>query len=320
LDILKRNHDLYISSPTIVEVLTNPNLQQDKRWECLDAMFSSQYSDIVQISYLPFDTKFLQKATSTRNTIDLCGIRQEALCLKIRCEADFLRFVFMVLFGAFLHVLFEDRSEDLIGQQQASLTGHFKALMVANAEVLRVSLLTALTNGYRNRDVKDIVEGQFYDLLFSYANASLINFHTVKQGLSLDQLQTASGSHQKTIQDAVYADPIRSHLLKNYANPLALLRNRNFRESVQNYLNQIEDYFRECSLMPVEALRFFVNRLQTRLVSGGKFRKNDVIDLLLVFNTISQDTVILTNDNNMLAGLEVASPESHKISMSLRQP
>jgi hypothetical protein len=320
LDILKESHDLFISSPSIVEVLTNSNLRPDERWVCLDAMFSGQYSDIVQIGYLPFDTTALQQVTSFRDTNGLDHIRQEALGLKIRCEADFLRFVFMVLLGAFLHVLFVDRSDDLIGQQQANLTEHFKALMVANAEFLRASLFTALTNGYSNRDVKDMVEGQFHDLLFSYAHVSLINLHTVKQGLSLDQLQSASGLQQKLIQDAVQTDPILSQLLKDYANPISLLRKRDYRDSVQSYLGQMEAYFSACSLMPVEALRFFVNRLQTGLVSGAKFRKNDVIDLLLVFNTFHHDTVILTNDNNMLTGLAPASAESHRISMTLRNP
>jgi hypothetical protein len=38
-------------------------------------------------------------------------------------------------------------------------------MMVANAEFLRTSLFTALTDGYSNRDIKDTVEGQFHDLL-----------------------------------------------------------------------------------------------------------------------------------------------------------
>jgi hypothetical protein len=320
LDILKERYDLFISSPSIVEVLTNSNLQQDERWDCLDAMFSRRYSGVVQIGYLPFDTTDLQEVTSLRDTNGLDRIRQEALGLKIQCEADFLKFVFMVLLGAFLHVLFVDRSAELIGQQQANLTEHFKELMVTNSFFLRESLFTALTNGYSNRDVKDIVEGQFNDLLFSYAHASLINLHTVQQGLSLDQLQSASDVQQKLIQDAVQADPILSQLLNDYANPISLLRKRNYRDSVQSYLGQIEAYFSACSLMPVEALRFFVNRLQTGLESGTKFRKNDVIDLLLVFSTFHHDTVILTNDNNMLTGLASASAESHRISMTLRNP
>jgi hypothetical protein len=320
LEILMESHDLFISSPSIVEVLTNANLQQDERWICLNSMFSNRYSGVVQIGYLPFDTTELKEVTLSRDATGLDRIRQEALGLKIQCEADFLKFVFMVLLGAFLHVLFVDRSVELIGQQQANLTEHFKALMVSNSVSLRASLFTALANGYSNRDVKDIVEGHFNDLLFSYAHASLINLHTVRQGLSLDQLQSATGDQQKLIQDAVQADPILSQLLKDHANPISLLRKRNYRDSVQSYLGQIEAYFSACSLMPVEALRFFVNRLQTGLVSGAKFRKNDVIDLLLIFSTFHHDTVILTNDSNMLAGLETASAESHRISMTLRNP
>ena len=79
LDILKESHDLFISSPSIVEVLTNSNLQPDERWDCLDAMFSGQYSDIVQIGCLPFDTTALQQVTSFRDTNGLDHIRQEAL-------------------------------------------------------------------------------------------------------------------------------------------------------------------------------------------------------------------------------------------------
>jgi hypothetical protein len=320
LDILKATHDLSISSPTIIEVLTNLDLQQEERWACLEAVFSGQYIDVVQIGYLPFDVTALRQATSSRDTASLDRIHQEALRLKIHCEADFLRFVFMVLIGAFLHVLFADRSGDLTGQQQASLTLHFKALMMSNAEFLRASLFAALTDGYSNRDVKDTVERQFHDLLLSYAYISLVNLHAVKCELSLDQLPTASGTQHKLIQDAVQADPILSQLLQDHANPLALLRKKEYRDSVQSYLREMETDFSTFSLMPVEALRFFVNRLQTGLVSGAKLRKNDAIDLLLAYNTFSADTVFLTNDDRLLAGLMSSSPASHSLSMSLRKP
>jgi len=101
-----------------------------------------------------FDLHPLREVTTNRDGEGLRQLQDAALRLKIRCESDFLRFVFMVLLVGFLHVLFENRRKELTGSNQANLNLHFKALMESNGEFLAATLTSALMTGYSSGDVE----------------------------------------------------------------------------------------------------------------------------------------------------------------------
>lgn len=319
LDVLRTTHTPSLASPTVVELLTHQDFEESRLWACLDEMFSKRFPDFVQIGYLPFDLHPLREVTTNRDGEGLRQLQDAALRLKIRCESDFLRFVFMVLLVGFLHVLFENRRKELTGSNQANLNLHFKALMESNGEFLAATLTSALMTGYSSGDVEKAVDGAFQGQLWCFAYLSLVSLHTVRLGLCLDTVSGASPELQRQIRDAVLADPVFRQLSKNRANPFELLRQGQYRESVNAYIREIEADFRAHWTMPAAVLRFFIDRLQANLNSGAKFRKNDVIDILLAYTTFADNTVIITNDDGILGGLQRACPMSYSLSMTLRK-
>ena len=320
LDMLEVTHALSLASPTVVELLTSQDLEESKLWTYLDEMFSGRFADVVQVGYLPFDVHPLREVAANRDGEGLRQLQEAALRLKIRCEAEFLGFVFMVLLGGFLHVLFENRRKALTGSDQTNLNLHFRALMESNAEFLAATLTSALMTGYIFGDIKKAGDAAFHEQLWCFAYVSLVNLHTVQLGLRLDEVSAASAERQRQIHDAVHADPVLRQLGKNQANPLELLRQTRYRESVNAYIRQMEADFSGHWIMPSAVLRFFVDRLQANLLSGAKFRKNDVIDLLLTYSTFADDTVFVTNDDGILGAMQVACPASYNLSMTLRRP
>jgi hypothetical protein len=318
LQLLEATHALSLASPSLVEFLTKQDLAESYLWRGLDEIFSGRFADIVQVGYLPFDVHPLAQIIAKRDKDGLRQLRESALRLKIGCEAEFLRFLFMVLLGGFLHVLFENQRRELTSNDQTSLSIHFTALMKSNAQFLAASLTAALMAGYESGNVKKAVDAAFYDQLWSFAYVSLVNLHTVRLGLRLDEVSEASAERQRQIRDAVHADPVLRQIGNNRANPLEFLRQTRYRESVGAYIRKLETDFKRHWMMPSAVLGFFVDRLQTCLFAGAKFRKNDIIDLLLTYSTFPENTVFVSNDDAILDAMAVSYPASHVLSMSLR--
>ena len=314
---LEEEHILSLASPTIVEILTRQDMEESKLWTCLDSVFSGRFRDVIQIGYLPFDVEPLEKVARERDREGLRHIQADALRQKVQCEVEFLRFVLMVLLGGFLHALLEDRRADLTGSEQASLALHFEALMEANSDAVAAALTEVLIDGCGTRDATKVVEKTFHNQLKSFAFASLVNLHGIRLGLESQELAEASPELRRQISEAVQADPLLIQLGSWEGNPIGVLRKKKFRESVNGYLEEMTADLRHHSTMPAEVLRFFVNRLRRDVLSGAKFRKNDVIDLLLAYSVIVDDTVFVTNDDDVLAAMETASPRSYEVGRSL---
>lgn len=318
LAILEADYSLSLASPTIIEVLTNPDLDEAQLWTCLDHMFSGRFIDTVQIGYVPFDVNPVRDVAARRDSAALQRLRDDALRLKIAAEAGFLRFVAFGLIAGFLYAVLEDRRDGLSEQQTKSLTLHFKALLESNVELTLGAITNALVEGYARGDVKKTVESRLQDHLASFTHAALASLHIVLAGHRIDDVLEAPPDVQQKIAAAVQADPLYEQVTKA-AHPLAVLRKRQFRESVETYLAGMRSDFEAHALMPSDVLDFFVNRLTGNLKSGAKYRKNDVFDLLLAFSVVAKDTVFVSNDDDVIEALETASPRSHALSLSLRR-
>lgn len=318
VDVLQEDHFLSLASPTVVEVLTRQGIDEEDLLVCLECLLSDRFVDVVQIGYLPFDVAPLIAAVSHRDHEAIGQLRAFALERKLSCEVDFLRFVLYVLATAFLHVLLEDRRSTLTPEEEAELSRHFLALLESNAAHVREALHRRLQEGYAASGAKRLIEEAFQQLLLAVSHAALVSFHTVRAGVQLPDLPSEPNEVQVQIREAVRADPIL-HLLERQAkNPLGLLRKKQFREAVTQFVNELAADFEEQSTMPGAALAFFIERLRRDLVSGAKVRKNDVIDLLLAYSVVIEDTVFVTNDGDLIEGLKTASPRSYELCSALR--
>ena len=128
VDRLTSTHDLVVASPTVVEVLTRPDLGFENRIRCLKTICSDRITALIQIAYLPYELEILKEFVNNPTTQGLENLQVDALRRKIRCEAQFLRFVQIVLFTAFLDAIYEDRKSSLNEKQQADLTRHFDVI------------------------------------------------------------------------------------------------------------------------------------------------------------------------------------------------
>ena len=302
----------------MVEILTRQGVDEEELLVCLECLLSDQFVDVVQIGYLPFDIAPLGAAVRQGDHQAIGQLRAVALERKLSCEVDFLRFVLYVLSTAFLHVLLEDRRSTLTSEGEAELSRHFLALLESNAAHVRELLSRRLREGYASSNAKRLVEEAFQQLLFAVSHAGLVNLHTVRAGVQLQDLPSEPEEIQAQVVEAVRTDPI-FHLLERQAgNPLGLLRKRRYREAVGKFLEELAADFEEQSTMPAAALAFFIERLRRDLVSGAKVRKNDVIDLLLAYTVVLEGTVFVTNDDDILEGLKASSPRSFEVCSALR--
>ena len=318
LAVLDEGFSLSLASPTIIEVLTMTGLDDEQVWACLDHMFSGRFADTIQIGFIPFDVNPVCQVAVSHDSMGLQSLREEALRLKIACEAGFLRFVAFVLVFGFLKAVLEDRRGQLSEEQLRILNLHFKALMKSNAEFTLAMITGALVDGYARGDVKKAVDARLQDLLTSFSHLALMKLHMVLEGLGIDEVPDAPLDVQRRIAAAVQADRLYQQVRKA-DHPLGVLRKKQYRESVESYLTEMRSDFETHDLMPTDVIAFFVNRLTGNLKSGAKYRKNDILDLLLAFSIVAENTVFVSNDDGVLEALETASPASYALSLSLRR-
>lgn len=319
LESLTETYDLALPSPAIVEVLTNGSLKGGEIWTCIDAMVSGCFKEVVQIGYLPFDPTSLAELHDSRDHAELERVRNEALTRKIACEAEFLRFTSYALIGGFMHVVFDERAKGLSPEQRVELVRHFDAMTNGNQQLTLTALAEGLRTGYAEGRPDKASDRVLQRLLQSFAAVALTSLHSVIGGGGYP-LPRPAPSDRDFVRalTAAFDDPLYKQIAKG-EHPFQLLRKPKYARSVETYLDEmIEDFERE-HLMPVNAVRAFIAQLTRAARDGAKFRKNDVLDLLMVFSTVADDTLLATNDDGLLALLEKASPESHKLSLSLRR-
>ena len=317
--LLEEQHFLSLASPTVVEILTRQGVDEETRIASLKFIFSDRFDDIVQVGFLPFDIEPLREAVRGGDLDTIAALRELALERKVACEAGFLRFVLYVLTTTFLDVLLHESKSRLTSEEAADLSRHFLALMDANVEFVQEALTAGLEEGYASGDAKRLVGRVFHEILWSVAYGGLLNLHAVRVGVRLHELPSASTEVQTQVRDAVEADPVLHTLRAQANNPLALLRKKQYREAVLRFIDALSDDFSDHRTMPKPVLKFFIERLRRDLLTGSKYRKNDVIDVLLAHAVVLDDTVFVTNDSDVLEGLEVASPRSYQVSIELRR-
>ena len=314
-DLLTQSFSLSLASPTIIEILTKRNLTGKELWTCLDFLYSGRIEDTLQIGYLPFDVRPLEVITRGRDLAALKDLRADALRRKIDCEARFLQFFLLVLVGGFLRVLSEDRLEALSASQQNSLNRQFQAVMEANQEFVLSELEKILNSSSGERNAAKVVEKIFNDLLLAFVRSGLTNYHAIAHGIDFQEVNSCPPELQQQIVTETQNDPLMTQV--GTGSPIERLKGKKYRESVNRYCNEVLDDFQAHDTMPPEVLRFFVDRLQHDIISGAKFRKNDVFDMVLAFSVAADDTIFVTNDDDMIVAMKNASPLSFEVCRSL---
>jgi hypothetical protein len=283
-------------------------------------MFSGRIKEVVQIGYLPFDVRPLELIARSRDMNALQRLTQDALAQKVQCEAVLLRFFLITLMGAFLHVLFEDRRKVLSVTQQSSLLSYLRAIleMDPNHDLILRELKIKLEASSGECNSAKVTEEVFQDLLKVFTHLGLVNFYCISHGIDLQELPSSSSEMQLQICRSVENDSLSVMSKAGKRNPIERLKKKPYRKSVDQYFQAMEDDFRSSNVMPPGVLSFFLDRLQADLKSGSKFRKNDVIDFLLIFCLDVNRTVFVTNDDDVLSALKTASPPSYALSQTLR--
>lgn len=291
LSALLHQHECYISSVSIIEavVFYHNNLETLKEVMAGISLFRANIS----IGFMPFDCDaIIPRILASKSLSEISDILDKCRQTKMQTEGEFARFVeYAVLITLSLcnNILIKDYGDEVTKR----FSSYLSAYMESNKDIYLRKMILKITEGYEKRIPQKNVKEEF-DFDIRLADYLIRVFaYAAKNDIAI-----FSGDEDEERK----IEPFRKVTLKGSGSPLSNV----------GKVDRALAYFRD-GLMERPQFRgydivldYVIEIARKILLTGAKFRINDIADLLILYTLypLEENRRILTHDSRMREYLE----------------
>lgn len=299
---------LSITTPSLIEVISKYCNDLGAVKKCISPIINGNI-ELISIGHTPISNEFLYRLHFSDKIDEVKDIIDNVRALKISREAEFYRFIFILVVSGLFEVIREDGykfDNDVQNQSQLSLV---QTLLESNMELILDFFKDELRNGYINGNEQQSALKAFETMLIGLLHAFHVNYHMIKT-----DTVNISGSQDrlKNLYDSIKNDNFDKKFKKYMENPISLACKKKHESVVDNYLKEMEEGISGARGLTKNSLSFLMSKVEDAYKNGRKLRKNDIFDFLIVISLNMPDTLILTLDKGFLKDLKDLHPNSYK--------
>lgn len=303
---------LSITTPSLIEVISKYHDDLDSIKKCITPIINESI-ELISIGHAPISNEFLYRLHFANKIDEVKEIIDNVRTLKISREAEFYRFILILVVSGLFEVIREDGykfDNDVQNQSQLRLV---QTLLESNMEYILDYFKVEIREGYINGNEQQAALSAFETILIVLLNSFHVNYHMIKTD-TVD----ISGSQDslKNLYDSLENDNFDKKFKRYLDNPISLASKNKHKSVVDNYLKEMEKGIAGVSGLTEDSLSFLMSKVEDAYKNGRKLRKNDIFDFLIVISLNMPDTLILTLDKGFLKDLEDLSPNSYKMCLN----
>ncbi|HFJ8955101.1 TPA: hypothetical protein ACGWHD_003929 [Serratia liquefaciens] len=299
---------LSITTPSLIEVISKYHNDLDSIKKCISPIINENI-ELISIGHAPISNGFLYRLHFANEIDEVKDIIANVRALKISREAEFYRFILILVVSGLFEVIREDGYKFDNDEQNNSQLSLVQTLLESNMEYILDFFKDEMRNGYVNGNEQQAALKAFETILIALLNSFHVNYHMIKT-----DTVNISGSQDslKNLHDSLENDNFDKKFKKYMNNPISLASKQKHQPVVDNYLKEMEKGISGVSGLTEDSLSFLMSKVEDAYKNGRKLRKNDIFDFLIVISLNMPDTLILTLDKGFLKDLEDLNPNSYK--------
>lgn len=303
---------LATTTATLVEVIVKNRGDLDAIKMCIRPIYESKI-ELISIGHMPLSNEIIGRIMTANRMEDAMADIDNVLKLKIKREAEFLRWIFIISILGIFEVL---RSNQYgFSDQESSNKQLFmiRSLIVANEGLLLEYFVENITEGYEQENEQVVTFNAFNEMLLMLLNIFNFNYHQIKTGIVI------IGDSDKTdlLNVSLSGDNFAAKIKKDLPNLMGIASKKSSKNLIERYLSQISSGIVDSVSLTDESIGYLIHRIESCYITGSKIKKNDIFDFFIVFALGIPDSKILTLDKNFAKVLEKISPDSFGLCQQL---
>lgn len=299
---------LSITTPSLIEVISKYHNDLDSIKKCISPIINENI-ELISIGHAPISNGFLYRLHFANKIDEVKDIIANVRALKISREAEFYRFILILVVSGLFEVIREDGYKFDNDEQNNSQLSLVQTLLESNMEYILDFFKDEMRNGYINGNEQQAALKAFETILIALLNSFHVNYHMIKTDTV--NISGSQGS-LKNLHDSLENDNFDKKFKKYMDNPISLASKQKHQPAVDNHLKEMEKSISGVSGLTEDSLSFLMSKVEDAYKNGRKLRKNDIFDFLIVISLNMPDTLILTLDKGFLKDLEDLNPNSYK--------
>ncbi|MEL2498956.1 hypothetical protein R9K38_00625, partial [Escherichia coli] len=170
---------LSITTPSLIEVISKYCNDLGAVKKCISPIINGNI-ELISIGHTPISNEFLYRLHFSDKIDEVKDIIDNVRALKISREAEFYRFILILVVSGLFEVIREDGykfDNDVQNQSQLSLV---QTLLESNMELILDFFKDELRNGYINGNEQQSALKAFETMLIGLLHAFHVNYHMIK--------------------------------------------------------------------------------------------------------------------------------------------
>lgn len=271
----------------------------------------------ISIGFVPVANDVMIRIYEAKSLSDIKADIDPLFDLRILKEAEFLRFIFLVIMIGTFHCLREEGHYKFIETKTDNkFSISSRILLEANSTFILDVLLATLKQGYDSNTQKKIVRERIIGLVISFMNLWIMDYYFVKNSM-LDELSNPDPLKLKQFKKDIANDKYLKEISRNIDNPLQLISQKKFRPYFSSYSNELKKELKINKIITDEVLEYILFKISKFLRQKTKVDKNDVMDLLILYSLYLKGYLLLTLDNKLIEALRTVDKDSYDFIVSL---
>ena len=304
---------LSISTPSIIEMVVKFQNDLDTIKKCLKPIIDESI-ELISIGHAPISNEYLYMLHFAEEIGEVTDLIDEIKTLKISREAEFYRFILILVVSGLFEVIREDGykfDDETLNEKQLMMV---RSLFESNMELILDYFKDEIRNGYMNGNEQQAALDAFHSKIIMLLNVFHMNYHMIKTdtfpyndlSVNIESLSTSLNN-----------DNFHTKLKKYIDNPLSFASKVKYSSIINNYMAEMRNGMLDFSGLTEKSLDFLLNKIDSAYRNGRKLRKNDIFDFLIVISLNMPDTLIVTLDKGFLKDLEHLEYNSYQLCQKL---
>ncbi len=319
IDEFARTHELYCTTPSIIEFLVKFKHDTKMIKMCLEPFIEKKLL-IVAIGFIPIPSETMIKIYHSDSQQFISSQIDGLLNLKIEKEAEMLRFFLFCILGGMFNIFRDIGSYNFGDKERDSLFIYSSnILLLSNSDDTIQAFVEALRIGYSSNTESQMVRKEFSARILSMLNVWVMNYYFVKHGLLLDSFKNPDPKKLANLHQDLDNDKMVGIFRKYVDNPFAILSKKGFRIPSDKFISTLKGYLENHPHITEEVLSHILSKLQKTFATGAKVNKNDIMDLFILYTLNLKELKfrIITLDGALAESIKAIHPASYALMKSL---
>lgn len=310
-----KNNELSVTTSSIAEVIVKHHDSLESIKKCIAPIINQEY-ELINIGYAPIENEYFYRINNASHINEVTDIIDVIKKQKIQIEAEFLRFILIIVISGMYEVIreegykFNDTNND---QAQLRLV---QSLLESNSDLILNYFKNKISNGYIIGKVQQETKQAFQEMISVLLEVFNINYHMVKVGSIYNSQDDDSIAR---LTNSIATDDFKSKINKYSENPVSYISKKKNNTILKNFINSMKVGLSDSDKLNEYSLEYILKKIENAFVCGSKIQKNDIFDSLITISLALTDkkTKIATLDKDFIKYLEHVDNDSYQLCKSL---